>query len=195
VYPQPYPNVSTVATQTGSLLPAFRKRALSKGRRHPKPELGKAIQLGSHTVKMLAALRFDENPDRAHASQAKASGPNASRTVVKNHERIWQAAGQVKRAAFPGAKLGVFVLRGSPSDFDPRLAYIRDVTPERPAPLNLLLHLERNDELAKQERQQLKTAQPVQVDQRRRVRYEFKHGWIAKSPVRAPTLPGFPGRR
>jgi hypothetical protein len=35
----------------------------------------------------------------------------------------------------------------------------------------------------------------VQVDQRRRIRDGFRHGWIATPPVRGPALPGFLGRR
>jgi hypothetical protein len=157
--------------------------------------MGETIEFGSHLLKMLASFRFDEDPDRADAAKAELGGPGARRTVIKNHECIWQRAGQVKRAALSGAELGVVVIDGTPSDFDPGLAQVRNIAALRSASVKLLLYLEGDDDLAKDERQELEPAQPVQVDERRRIRDGFRHGWIARSPVREPGLPGFLGKR
>jgi hypothetical protein len=142
----------------GLLFPRFRKRAFAKGRRHPKTELGKTIKLGSYSLKMPASLRFDEDTDRAHASKSEARSPSAGSAVVQDHERIRQAAGQVKRAAFSGTKFGVVVIGSSPSDFDPGPAKVRNVAPPHAASIKLLLYLKGDDDLAEQKRQQLKTA-------------------------------------
>ena len=164
------------AKRPGLLFPRFRKRALAKGRRHPKTELGEAIKFWSHALKMSASFRFDEDPDRAHAAKSEAGSPSTGGAIVQDHECIRQGAGQVKRAAFPRAKFGVVVIGSSPSDFDPGLAKVRNIAPPHAASVKLLLYLEGDDDLAKQKRQQLKTAQPVQVDQRRRIRDGFRHG-------------------
>ena len=183
------------AKRPGLLFPRFRKRVLAKSRRHPKTELGEAIEVWSHSLKMPASFRFDEEPDRAHTTKSDSGGPSAGGTVVQDHERIRQGTGQVKRAAFSRTKFGVVVIGSSPSDLDPGLAKVRNLVPPHAALGKLLLYLEGDDDLAKQKRQQLKTAQPVQVDQRRRIRDGFRHGWIATLQVRGPALPGFLGRR
>jgi hypothetical protein len=167
--PPGVPQFLAVGTWLRSFLPAFSKRVLSKGRRHPKPELCETIEFRSHPLKMLASFCFDEDSDCANTAQAKAGCPSAGRAVVQNNEGILQAAGQVKRAAFSRAKFGVDVIRGSLSDFDPRLAQIRNMSCTYPAALKLLLYLEGDDDLAKQQRQQFNTSQPVQIDKRRRI--------------------------
>ena len=118
---------------------------------------------------MPASLRFDEDPDRAHAAKSEAGGPSAGGAIVQDHERIRQGTGQVKRAAFSRTKFGVVVIGSSPSDLDPGLAKVRNIVPPCAALGKLLLYLEGDDDLAKQKRQQLKAAQQVQVDQRRRI--------------------------
>ena len=168
---------------------------LPQGGSHPKPQFGKAIQLRCYSLHMAMLFRFDEDPDRPHTANTKSSGPSAGRAIVQNHECIGQGTGQVKRTALSGTKLGVVVSSGGLSDFDPGLAQVRNIAPPRPAAVKLLIYLEGDDDLAKEKRQQLKTAQPVQVDQWRRIRDDFRHGWTAKSPVRGPALPGFLGRR
>jgi hypothetical protein len=125
---------------------------------------------------MPASFRFDEDPDRAHAAKSESGGPSAGGTIVQDHECIRQGQGQVERAAFTRAKFSVVVIGCSPSDLDPRLAKVRNIVPPHAASGELLLYLEGDDDLAKQKRQQLKTAQPVQVDQRRRIRDGFRHG-------------------
>lgn len=158
-YPQRYPQILMMGTCPRSFFPTFHKRALAKGWPHPKPEFGEAIQFRFHSLKMTASFRFDEDPDRTHAAQAEAGGPSAGRSIVQNHQCIQQAAGQVKRAAFSGAKFVVVVISGSFSDFDPGLAQVRNIAPSHPAAVKLLLYLEGDDDLAEQKRQQFKTAQ------------------------------------
>ncbi len=98
----------------------------------------------------------------------EASGPSAGVTVVQDHGCIRQGQGQVERATFTNAKFGVVVFNDSPPDFDPGLAKVRNLVPPHTALGKLLLYLEGDDDFAKQKRQQLKTAQQVQVDQRSR---------------------------
>jgi hypothetical protein len=113
---------------------------------------------------MPASFRFDEDPDRAHAAKSEAGGPGAGVTVVQDHECIRRGQGQVERATFTRAKFSVVVINASLSDFDPGLAKVRNIVPPHAALGKLLLYLEGDDDLAKQKRQQLKTAQQVQVD-------------------------------
>ena len=87
------------------------------------------------------------------APSSPSLGSAAGRAIVENHECIWQGAGQVKRAPLSGAKLGVLMIGGGLSDFDPILAQARNIAPLRPTPVKLLLHLQGYDDLAEQKRQ------------------------------------------
>jgi len=179
-----------------SFFSTFDKRALAQGRPHPKAQLGQAIQVRRHLVNVALPFRFDEDSHRAHAANAQAGRPRSGRAVVENDDRIWQSPRQIKRAAFPGTKFGVVVVRRGLSDFNPGLgSQIRNIAPPCPASVKLLVYLDGNNDLAKQTRQQLKTAEPVQIDQRRCVRDGVSHGGIVGWRVRSLDLRGFLGRR